>query len=76
MQAVIPALHFVWTGVSDALAAVLPPNTVAAGVHVSDEILAGAAAVHGLVDSIHQLEFPTFALDRRPVFAAAEPLLL
>ena len=74
MQLIVAAHLFVWTGVGDALAAVLPPNIIAAGVHVFDEFFAGTAAVHGLIDVIHQLELPALALDRRPVFAGAHSL--
>ena len=75
VKAVIPALHFVGTGVGDALAAVLPPNAVAHGVHSSDEILAGTAAVHGIIDRAHQPKLPTVTLDRGAVFAGTHAFL-
>ena len=75
MQPVSTAFQIVRAGVSDALAVVLPANTVALGVHIFNELFAGTAAVHGVINGVHQLEFPAFALCRRAVFPAGHTLL-
>lgn len=61
MQFDIPALHSVWAGERDVLAFVCPLHLIAAPLHLNDEVVLTAAAVHGGADVGHQFELPALA---------------
>lgn len=61
MQFGIPALHPVWAGERNVLALIRPLHLIAAPLHLNDEVLLTAAAVHGGADVGHQFELPALA---------------
>lgn len=61
MQFDVPALHPVGAGERDIFALVRPTHLVAIPLHLKDEVLLAAAAVHGGADVSHQFELPTLA---------------
>ena len=50
MQFDVPALHSVWAGERDVLALIRPLDLVAIPLHLKDEVLLAATAVHGGAD--------------------------
>ena len=61
MQFYISTFHLVWTGERDIFALVRPLHLIAAPLHLKDEVLLAAAAVHDGADIGHQFELPALA---------------
>ena len=61
MQFYISAFHLIWAGERDIFALVRPTHLVAIPLHLKDEVLLAATAVHGGADIGHQFELPTLA---------------
>ena len=74
MQAVIPALHSVGTGVGDVLSIIRPLDFIASVIHLPDEIFLAAADFHRLCHIIHQPELPALTLGSNTVLPAAHAL--
>ena len=74
MQAVVPALHSVGTGVGDVLPIIRPLDFIAPALHLPDEIFLAAADFHCLGHIVHQPELPALALGRDAVLPAAYAL--
>ena len=74
MQAVVPALHSIGTGVGDVLPLIRPLDFIAPVLHLPDEIFLAAADFHCLGHIVHQPELPALTFLRRTVFPAAHTL--
>ena len=74
MQFDVPGLHGVGTGVCNVLVIVFPEDCVAPLLHVSDEVLFGAAAFHTIVNDPGELHFPTLSLFRGAVLSGTHAI--
>ena len=74
MQAVIPTLHTVGTGIGDVLPLIRPLDFIAPAIHLPDECILAAADFHRLRHIGHQTELPALTLGGDAVLPAAHAL--
>ena len=68
MQFTVPAPHALRGGVGDVLAAALPADSVALGLHQGNESVFVGGVFYALVDGVHEPQLPALPLERRVVF--------
>ena len=74
MQFDVPGLHGVGTGVCNVLVILFPEDCVAPLLHVADELLFGAAALHAIVNDPGELHFPALPLLRGAVLSGTHTI--
>lgn len=74
MQFDVPGLHGVGTGVCNVLVIVFPEDCVAPFLHVADELLFGAAALHAIINDPGELHLPALPLFRGTVLSGAHAI--
>lgn len=71
MQLAVAALHAVRRGVGNALAAALPADSIAIGLHQRNEFRAATSISHTLIHRVNQPQLPALSFKRGVIFSAA-----